>query len=108
MAKMITWTNPSQREDGKAYGANDNKGYELAIYAAGGEPATNGVSIPGSWETSFDISTLQVYEDLEYGEYRVALRVVDKNDLYSPWSNAEPFTIDPAAPQAPFLHALSN
>lgn len=99
--RTITWTNPTARIDGSAYGQADNAGYELAIAAGASPPPVTGqVSIPVAWGTSFDISTLAAYQALAGGAYEFFLRVVDKAGVVSEWSNAAPFSIarPPMAP----------
>lgn len=93
----ISWANPTTNTDGTPYNAaTDNAGYELVL---DGAPA---VSIPVSYGTSFDLSTLAAFTALKSGSHTAALAVVNKQGVVSDFSAQATFLLagTPSAPTA--------
>jgi hypothetical protein len=99
-AHTLSWVNPTTNTDGSPFAQSDSAGYELAF---DGTPA---VSIPLTYGTSFDMSTLAAYEALSTGTHTVTLAIVNTGGNASAPSNAASFSIV-ATPNAPTQLAVN-
>lgn len=95
MSKVVSWINPTARNDGTAFNAqSETAGYEIQLDGAGQ------VSVPNGYATSFDLATLSVYDGLKHGTHSVAVDVVAKDGSKSVFSQAASFQVV-VAPLAP-------
>jgi hypothetical protein len=98
---LLSWVNPVTRADGTAYNQTQNAGYEIQF---DGTPA---VSIPLSYGTSFDMTTLAAYNALIPGTHTVGIAVVDTGGLVSSFATTSFPAFSKSLPLAPTSAAVS-
>lgn len=96
-ATVLSWSPPTTRTDGSAYGAPQHAGYELGVNSSGTYESR--VSVPAAFDvTTWSLNDLNI---TDAGDYDVALRAVDTSGNVSAWSNSTTFTARFAPPSAP-------
>lgn len=92
----LRWTNPDHNVDGSNYdAATQNSGYNVRFDNG---PA---VSLPLSFDTTFDLTRLAEFNALSAGTHSIQLQVVAQTGEVSQWSAAYLFTIN-TVPNSPF------